>query len=150
MASSTFITEDVRIFDGENVISNGYVHVEDGKIKFVGPGSENTSFPPGIKIISRPGHTIIPGFIDAHNHCDKGNETALYQGLRFGVTTIMDLHNEIPNCHKLKKIAREEGRVAADFKCAGVAATIDNGWPEPVVTDHDKSPEVRKKNQTPF
>jgi cytosine/adenosine deaminase-related metal-dependent hydrolase len=144
MASSTFVITDVRIFDGENEISNGHVHVEDGKIKFVGTNSEDTSFPLNIKIISRPGHTLIPGLIDAHSHCDKGNENALYQGLRFGVTTIMDLHNEIFNCQKLKKIAKEEKRLAADFKCAGVAATIENGWPASVVTAHDKSPEVRK------
>jgi dihydroorotase-like cyclic amidohydrolase len=142
MASNTFVIKDVRIFDGENEIPNGYVHVEDGKIKSFGSSTSDTSFPSDIKTISKPGHTVLPGFIDAHNHCDKGNETALYQGLRFGVTTIMDLHNEIPNCHKLKKIAKEEVRVAADFKCAGVAATIDNGWPMPVVTAHDKSPEV--------
>lgn len=61
----------------------------------------------------------------------------------------MDLQNEISNCHKLKKIAKEEVKLAADFKCTGVAATIDNGWPEPVVTAHDKSPEVRNKKPNP-
>lgn len=146
MASNTFIIKDVRIFDGEIEILNGYIHVEDGKVKTVGSNLESTFFAPDIKIVSKPGHTVIPGLIDAHNHCDKGNEEALYQALRFGVTTSMDLHNEIPNCQKLKKIAREEGRLAADFKCAGVAATIDNGWPEPVVTAHDKSPEVWQNN----
>ena len=32
--------------------------------------------------------------------------------------------------------------IYADYKTCGVAATIDGGWPEPVVTAHDKSPEV--------
>jgi cytosine/adenosine deaminase-related metal-dependent hydrolase len=141
MASTSFIIKDVRIFDGENEIPNGHIHISNGKIAFVGSG-EPKDTPVNVEVISKPGHTVVPGFIDAHNHCDKGNEVALYQGLRFGVTTIMDLHNEIPNCHKLQKIAREEVYRAADFKCAGMAATIDNGWPEPVVTAHDKSPEV--------
>ncbi|KAF2425706.1 hypothetical protein EJ08DRAFT_652011 [Tothia fuscella] len=142
MAPKSFIIKDVRIFDGENVIPTGYVHVSNGEIASVGHGSPSSSVLSENVIISKPGHTVVPGLIDAHNHCDKGNTNALYQGLRFGVTTIMDLHNEIPNCHKLKKIAKEEVGKAADFKCAGVAATIDNGWPQAVVTLHDKSEET--------
>jgi dihydroorotase-like cyclic amidohydrolase len=137
--AASFVIKDVRVFDGETEIENGYVHVSNGKI--VSVGSKDSELPSGVKVISKPGHTLLPGFIDAHNHCDKGNEEALYQGLRFGVTTIMDLHNEIHNCKKLKKIAAED-KDAADFKCAGIAATVDKGWPEAVVTAHDKSPEV--------
>jgi N-acyl-D-aspartate/D-glutamate deacylase len=139
--ATTFVIKDVRIFDGEKEIPNGYVHVSNGKIVSVGPAGLD-AFNSDVRVISKPGHTLLPGFIDAHNHCDKGNENALYQALRFGVTTIMDLHNEIHNCTKLRKIAAEEKNKAADFKYAGVAATIDNGWPEPVVTAHDKSAEV--------
>ena len=144
MSMDAFIIKDVRIFDGDKVISNGYVHVKNGKTKDLGTNSDNTYLSLNVRIISKPGHTLLPGFIDAHNHCDKGNEAALYQGLRFGVTTIMDLHNEIANCHKSKEISRQQVRVAADFKYAGVAATIDNGWPAPVVTAFDKSPQVLK------
>lgn len=57
----------------------------------------------------------------------------------------MDLHNEVDSFMKIKKAVAEEGfkREGADFKCAGIAATIENGWPIPVVLAHDKTPEVR-------
>jgi len=62
--------------------------------------------------------------------------------LRFGVTTFMDMHNEIPNVTTLRKQSKENPTDAADFKTCGIAATIENGWPIPVVTAHDKSEEV--------
>jgi len=145
MAAHAFIIRDVRVFDGESTIEIGFVFVSNGKIKSAGSISELTVVPLGVEIISKPDHTVLPGFIDAHTHCDKGNEEALYQALRFGVTTMMDLHNEIHNCRKLKTIAKDEVDLAADFKCAGLAATIENGWPKAIVTAYDSSPEVVKQ-----
>lgn len=141
---SSFLIKDVRLFTGEEVLENGFVLVEDGTISAVGRAID---IPDGldrqqIKTISKPNHTLLPGFIDAHIHADKGKELALYQSLRFGVTTVMDMHNEPHNVAALKKLASKD-KDCADFKSAGVAATIDNGWPAPVVTAHDKSPEVR-------
>lgn len=64
----------------------------------------------------------------------------------------MDLHNEVDSFMKLKRVVAEEGfkREGADFKCAGIAATIENGWPVPVVLKHDGSPEVRTPLILPF
>jgi imidazolonepropionase-like amidohydrolase len=140
MALATFILSDVRIFTGTDTIESGHVVIKNGLIDAVSAG-----VPPdetGIPIISKPGHTVLPGFIDAHVHADKGQELALYQSLKFGITTVMDMHNETVNVHKLKKIAAEKKDEAADYKAAGVAATIDGGWPTPVVTAHDKSEET--------
>jgi predicted amidohydrolase YtcJ len=139
---TSFIISDVRIFDGINELPAGYVHVVSGKIKQLGSGALPT-VSSNTKIFSRPGHTILPGFIDAHNHLHQGNVEALKQALRFGVTTIMDLHNEVDSFMKLKKVAKGDKVECADFKCAGNAATIENGWPIPVVLAHNKSPEVR-------
>jgi len=135
---ASFILKDVRIFTGEEDIEKGYVHVEDGKIKSFGSSVPSDS---NATVVSKPGHTVLPGFIDAHIHANDGQELALYQSLRFGVTTVMDMHNEIPNVKKLKKLAAS-GKDMADFKSCGIAATIDNGWPIPVITAHDKSQEV--------
>ena len=85
MASS--LITDVRIFDGEQVIDSGSVLIRDGKIANV--SSSPIEFDG--TIISKPGHTLLPGFIDAHVHIDFGNESGLAQGLRFGVTTQCDL-----------------------------------------------------------
>ena len=136
---STFAIKDVRIFTGDEEIENGFVLVENGLIKAVGSSVPSDL---NITVISKPGHTLLPGFIDAHIHADKGKELAIYQALRFGVTTVMDMHNEPPNVAKLKKLAAETKDVA-DFKSACLGAIIENGWPIPVVTAHDKSEEVR-------
>lgn len=141
MTASSFIIKDVRVFTGEEEIKDGYVLIENGKVKSVG-SSAPTNLDPDIKVVSKPGHTVLPGFIDAHNHADGGNANAIRQALRFGVTTFMDMHNEWPNVFKLKKQSREELADSADFKSCGLAATIENGWPIPVVTAVDKSPEV--------
>lgn len=145
MAESSFIIKDVRIFTGEKIVDDGYVLVEDSKIKSFG-SSAPSNVGSNVKIISKPGHTLLPGFIDAHNHADKANPKALPQALRFGVTTFMDMHNEIPNVAKLRQQSKENPADAADFKTCGISATIENGWPIPVVTAHDKSPEVYSRS----
>jgi imidazolonepropionase-like amidohydrolase len=135
----TFTIKDVRIFDGYNVIESGYVTWRGSRIHDLGAGQPPTSIG---TTISKPGHTLLPGFIDAHNHSHYSYDPALRQALRFGVTTFMDMHNEYPSFTHLKKVAREDRKSAADYKCAGVAATVENGWPIPVITAHDKSAET--------
>lgn len=134
---ASFLVQDARIFTGEHVLESGNVLVENGTIKYVGSETPNTDVP----IVSGSGSTLIPGLIDAHIHADKGKVIALEQSLRFGVTTVCDMHNEPPNVSKLKKVAKERNDVA-DFKSSCLAATIDQGWPVPIVTLHDKSEEV--------
>jgi cytosine/adenosine deaminase-related metal-dependent hydrolase len=126
----SFILKDVRVFTGDDTIENGFIYVADGKIKGVGEGFPNENSPT-VKVISKPGHTVFPGLIDAHIHADKGNVLGIVQSLPFGVTTVMDMHNEPHNIHKLKKMAAESKDVA-DIKAACLAATIENGWPIPV------------------
>jgi len=135
---ASFVIRDVRIFTGEEMISDGFIYVHDGKIKTVGPTSQipHTS----LKTYSKPGHTLLPGFIDCHIHADMANPVALPQALRFGVTTVCDMHNELANVKKLKKQALKPD--TASYKTAGQSATIENGWPIPVITAHDKREET--------
>ena len=134
---TSFLVQGARVFTGEHVLESANVLVENGIIKYVGNDAPNTD----VEIISGSGSTLIPGLIDVHIHADKGKVLALEQSLRFGVTTVCDMHNEPPNVAKLKKIAKERKDVA-DFKSSCLAATIDQGWPVPIVTLHDKSEEV--------
>ncbi|KAF2799781.1 hypothetical protein K505DRAFT_370731 [Melanomma pulvis-pyrius CBS 109.77] len=135
---SSFIIRDVRIFTGEETIPEGFIYIEDGKIKIVGPLSNIPSA--SVKTYSKPGHTLLPGLIDCHIHADKANPVALLQSLRFGVTTVCEMHNELVHIKKLKKQTLEPD--TASYKTAGQSATIENGWPIPVITAHDKSEET--------
>jgi imidazolonepropionase-like amidohydrolase len=135
---ASFLLRDVRVFTGNSTIEIGYVHVENGKIKSVGSGSDAPGL--SIKTYSKPGHTILPGLIDCHIHADMADPQALPQSLRFGVTTVCEMHNELENVLKLKKQTLEPD--TASYKTAGQAATIENGWPIPVIMAHDSSPET--------
>ena len=132
------LIKDVRIFTGQEVLDSGFVLVEDGIINSIGRSPPAVDAP----TISAPGATLMPGLIDAHIHAHQGEVQGLEQHLRFGVTTVLDMHNEPKFVASLKKAAKERHDVA-DFKSACHAATIDQGWPAPVVTLHDKSVEVR-------
>ena len=131
----SFVIKDVRIFTGEEVIESGSVLVEDGIIKHVGPDIRASD----VTGISKPGHTLLPGLIDAHVHA-LSIVPLLEQALRFGITTLMDMHNVPAEVAKLKKVAGERKDVA-DLKSACYAATIDGGWPAWVVKKH-ATPEV--------
>src|SRR5690242_5568219 len=137
---TSFVIRDARVFTGEYTIDEGYVLVEDGRIKAVGPTSNIPQLDSSVKVYCKPKHTLLPGLIDCHIHADRADPEALPQALRFGVTTVLDMHNELPNVLKLKKQTQEPDTAA--YKTAGQAATIENGWPIPVIVAHDKSPET--------
>lgn len=118
---------DVRIFDGQVVIDGGSVLVSGGKISKVSPTPIDFDGP----IISKPGHTLLPGFIDAHVHVDFGNESGLSQGLRFGVTTQCDLGNAPFQIEKLRGLVKEGD--CSDLKAAMQSAAAEGGWPTPLL-----------------
>ena len=124
---ASFLISDVRIFDGKSVIENGSVLVEDGRISAVSSTSIDFS---GISI-SKPGHTLLPGVIDAHVHIDFGNESGLAQGLRFGVTTQCDLGNAPFQIHRLRELVKEGD--CSDIKACMQSATPEGGWPSPLL-----------------
>jgi imidazolonepropionase-like amidohydrolase len=134
---ASFLIKEVRIFDGDKTIDKGSVLVEGGKITKVSalPIDFNGT------TISKPGHTLLPGLIDAHIHADSGTPVALSQSLRFGVTTACDMGNEDYNIAKLRK--QVEGGDCADLKTTSFPATIDMGWPMPVILAFHDTPEVR-------
>jgi imidazolonepropionase-like amidohydrolase len=136
---TTFLLRDVRVFTGDSTIPSGFVHVQDGKIAAVGPMS-NVLQDSSITTYSKPGHTVVPGLIDCHIHADMADPEALPQALRFGITTVCEMSNELENVLKLKKQTLEPD--TASYKTAGQAATIENGWPIPVITAHDKRAET--------
>jgi imidazolonepropionase-like amidohydrolase len=139
---SSFLITNVRIFDGENSIECGSVLVEGGQITQV--SAQQIEY--GGQIFDKPGHTLLPGLIDTHIHADGGNPVALPQSLRFGVTTVCDMHNEWENIQKLRR--QITGGDSADLKTTSFAATIEGGWPAAIVLMHNDTPEVRAEIAT--
>lgn len=101
--ADTTIFEDVIIFTGDDFIDHGYVVVHNGQIVKVGAGSSPPLDSP-VKRISKPGCTLMPGLLDCHLHGLFGNEHCIEESLRFGATTVLDMHNELPHIQKLQKV----------------------------------------------
>lgn len=53
--------------DGDEVIPEGDIYVENNRIKAVGAGG-TLDTPSGIEVIDLSGKTVIPGFVDTHAH----------------------------------------------------------------------------------
>ncbi|MEN3973027.1 amidohydrolase family protein [Sphingomicrobium sp. XHP0235] len=84
---------------GDEVIENGAVMVEDGRIAAVGALAA-MSWPSDMRVIDVSGKTIIPGLIDAHWHGPMGAGLVIPQqnwahaaSLAHGVTTVQDPSN---------------------------------------------------------
>jgi hypothetical protein len=136
--------ENVLIFTGDSFTERGYVLVEHGKIAEVGHGAPAMQ-QTGLKRVNGSSHTLIPGLIDSHVHGLYGNERTIEESLRFGVTTVCDMHNEPQHIKKLRdvsnflratrcsdraddyKLANSEKSLYADFKAAGTGATVKGG-----------------------
>ncbi len=102
MPEGTLVFENARIItmEGNRVIENGVLVVENNRIAFVGTSAEYKRKPkPGAnaKRIDCKGKTIMPGIVDVHAH--SGNfrfglnpqkQWEYYANLAYGVTTMHD------------------------------------------------------------
>ncbi|TVP73875.1 MAG: amidohydrolase [Gemmatimonadales bacterium] len=84
----------ILTMNGDEVIENGTLVVEEHRIAAVGPDGE-VDIPQGAHVVDASGHTIMPGLIDVHQHGGQGSGPIIprqnrsnYATLAFGVTTI--------------------------------------------------------------
>lgn len=117
-----FAITNVRVFDGEKVISKAVVVVQDGRIVAVGP---NVRVPAGAAVTDGVGKTLIPGLIDAHTHTFGA---ARADAIRFGVTTELDMFTHPATLGPIRRQREATSATAqADLFSAGVLATAPNG-----------------------
>lgn len=160
---SKIIIHSVKLFDGGHIHENATVifdHVA-GTIDSVSTGSGVPQEADDAEVIDGTGQTLLPGLIEGHMHCwdihmpeGVGNSDVLRMTMKAGVTTVCDFHSD-PYCvNNLRDLIREEttaakakgkdGRVhRADLKTALLAATIQGGWPKPVVLSHHHTDPAR-------
>ncbi len=117
----TVIT-NARIFDGENLIGEKSILIEDGQILSVGG-----EVPADAKVIDVHDATLLPGLIDSHVHTDvKG----LRDALMFGVTTELEMMGRWTK-KKRKEIAGRHD--VADIRSPGMGVTPPGGHPSQYV-----------------
>jgi imidazolonepropionase-like amidohydrolase len=167
----TTVFKNVRLFDGEKVYPSANVVVENGKISAVGIAVP-TKAEEDATVIDGTGHTLLPGLIEAHMHahlppgkgtaCDAMSKTErpyvrqllihetgseiLKPAIACGITTCLDMHNTPEDIIRLKKDCAASAELP-DLKSAFYGATIEGGWPKPILLHHDPSPEVSQQGQ---
>lgn len=92
-----FTNGKIITMDGDKVINNGTVIVEDNKITYVGEGGVAAKIPSGATTIDLKGKTLMPGLIDVHAHLGAFRDGIspqkhwqYYANLAYGVTTTHD------------------------------------------------------------
>ena len=155
------VIHSVVLFDGQRVHPDATVIFDSksGIIASVSHGSDvdKNTLKDDI-VIDGTGHTLLPGLIDAHIHCysihfPPGTDTSFILGapLKCGITTVCDMHSDVEAVNKLRKEATDElararkhgGAITmSDLKSALYAATIDGGWPKPIVLGEEPTEEV--------
>lgn len=116
----SFQINEVRVFDGFEVIEKTNVLVLEGKITAIGVHVND----PSVKQISGKNKTLLPGFIDAHTHTQ--NVGQLKQALTFGVTTVLDM-GTFPLNEKHLRVAGSQRGDVANFMSSGVFITPTGG-----------------------
>lgn len=114
------LIRNVRVFDGERVLENRDVWVENGLIARV--GDRNESAVPA-DVIDGNGRTLLPGLIDAHVHVPAVPDEALRQFADLGVTTVLDMFGGGRKLASRKRIVAEHPLGMADLRVAGFGAT---------------------------
>ena len=140
---SLTLFRNVRIFDGYRTF-RGSVVVTENVITNVIESQEVRPIAGAFSVVEGEGLSLLPGLIDSHVHahirpgkCARVLEPALSNG----ITTLLDMHNNPEIVRKLKVVC-SSSRSLPDLKSACYAATIDGGWPKPIVLDHDDSEQV--------
>ncbi len=117
-AQHSFIIKDVTLFDGEKVIPETSVLIENGKVSKVSKQIKNNS-----PIIDGKGKFLMPGMTNAHVHAWAPG--ALKQAARAGVLNLLDMHGVEPYQAKMKSM--RDSTNYARFYVSGYAATAPDG-----------------------
>ncbi|HXB09582.1 MAG TPA: amidohydrolase family protein [Puia sp.] len=97
MPQGVVLLKGARIItmEGNEVIENGDILVENNRIKAIG-ASGSLTVPAGAKVVDATGKTIVPGFVDTHAHMwpqwglHKSQVWKYAMNLAYGVTTTRD------------------------------------------------------------
>ena len=120
LAAATLVRE-VRVFDGEAVHERRSVLFDKGVIVDADFRGEA---PPGSRVVSGLGRTLLPGLIDAHTHAFRFHELPVL----FGVTTQIDMFTDVGMMKKAKEeMAQGRNHHHADLFSAGTLVTAPNG-----------------------
>lgn len=134
------VIQNVKLFDGDKIISTATVLVQDDKVARI--ITTKTNFV-GDNVINGDGQTLIPGLIDAHVHAWDIAHTST--AAKAGVLTVLDQLNNQPNSLKFLKGLGNSESPNSEFYSAGYAVTVPRGHgtqfgPAPSVSSIEEVP----------
>ncbi|KAJ9615067.1 hypothetical protein H2200_001141 [Cladophialophora chaetospira] len=148
---SSTVIHSVVLFDGHTTHPNATVvfDTKSGKITSVSTSSSDAQHPSGATVIDGKDHTLLPGLIESHMHCHGlhlppggSMNDILRSPLKSGVTTVCDMHSDLGSvdthrksiANELAEARKSGGTVTlSDLKSSLLGATIEGGWPKPIV-----------------
>ena len=117
-AQESFIIKNVRVFDGEKVIENTSVLIENGKISKVAATIKGN-----YTSIDGTDKTLIPALTNAHVHAFSPQ--SLQEAAKAGVLNLLDMHG-VEMAQPMMK-AYKDSTNYANYFAAGAAATAPDG-----------------------
>ena len=123
--AGVIVFRDIRVFDGETVLSSATVIIQGRTIRAV---AATVPPPEGATIIEGKGMTLLPGLIDAHVH-NIDEPLLLRQAAAFGVTTALNMFTWDPKPDVERRKEQDAGLATnrADLFTAGIGVTATSG-----------------------
>lgn len=129
MLVTTLAVRGATLIDGTGAppVPNSLLVVSDGRIVSVGTATPEAlkALPAGTQIVSAERKWIIPGLIDAHVHAES--EEDLKTMLRWGVTSVRLMAEDVAAAEKLAKASGARGDIPEVFPASPIF-TVRGGW----------------------
>lgn len=120
-----FTNAKIITMEGNQIIDNGTIIINEDKIEAIGKTSELT-VPQDAKVYNVEGKTIIPGFVDAHAHIGAFGTNLTSQqnwqfmaNLAFGVTTAHDPSANTQTVFTLSELQKSGGLIGPRLYSTG-------------------------------
>jgi imidazolonepropionase-like amidohydrolase len=133
------VFSEVRVFDGERVLSDATVVVQGDRITQVLGKGETYQAPPGARFIEGAGKTLMPGLIDSHTH--TFSRQMLERAMDFGVTTTLDMWTSASFVQAIR--IEDQNGVALD-RADMLSSTVGATAPESHGTQFGPTPTLSK------
>jgi len=122
-AGAPTLFDEARVFDGQSDLGVTDVLIDEGVIQRVAREIEPDA---STRVVDARGHTLLPGFIDAHTHTLTLSQ--LRSAASLGVTTVLDMFSSPSQVERFREAQREPGGEAyAAIYSAMTLMTVPGG-----------------------
>jgi len=128
--AATIALRGATLIDGTGAPAreDSLLFVRDGRIVSVGTATPQAlaAIPSGVAVTDVSGRWIVPGFIDAHVHAES--DADLEEMLRWGVTSVRLMGEDVAASRKLAERSRYPGSRFPEVFPAAPIFTAKGGW----------------------